>query len=121
MPNNGTIYLTLNGEILFVQGHVDGIAPDDTFSMIGEESDVGDEAGITVQMWNPQADGGELAVTLEAEGRSYPLAASPGEQSQQRITLSPVRDSSWPNTTASTPATPTGTRKRRRIWRVEGK
>ncbi|WP_161952919.1 sugar-binding protein [Paenibacillus sp. EZ-K15] len=94
VPHNGKIYLTLNGEILYIKGNLSGIVEDHTFSITGEETFIGDEAGFTVQLFN-QDSVGEFKVDLEAEGVSQPIAASHGSKSQERITLLPARDASF--------------------------
>jgi len=94
VPHNGKIYLTLNGEILYVKGNMSGISEDNTFSITGEESYIGDQAGFTVQLHN-QDLANELKVELEAEGVSYALEAAPGGNAQEHISLLPVRDSSY--------------------------
>jgi len=94
VPHNGKIYLTLNGEILYVKGNMSGITEDNTFTIAGEESYIGDQAGFTVQLHN-QDLANALNVELEAEGGSYTLAAAPGGNAQEHITLLPVRDSSY--------------------------
>jgi len=94
VPHNGKIYLTLNGEILYVKGNMNGITEDNTFSISGEESYIGDQAGLTVQLHN-QDLANALNVELEAEGGSYTLVAAPGGNAQEHITLLPVRDSSY--------------------------
>ncbi|MGI2296287.1 S-layer homology domain-containing protein [Paenibacillus sp. GXUN7292] len=94
VPYNGKIYLTLNGELLYLKGNLDSITSDNTFTVIGEESFIGDETGFTVQLNNEDFDG-ELKVALAVEGNSYTIAAVKGNSSSERITVSPARDTAF--------------------------
>lgn len=93
-PHDGKVYLTLNGEPLFMQGNIDKIEEDATFAISGEDTFVGEEAAITVALRNREADR-EVTFTLEVEGASYTLSADAGGASQERLMLSPARGNAF--------------------------
>ncbi len=94
VPVNGKVYVTLNGELIYVKGNINGIAEDSTFAITGEESFIGDETGFTVQINNEHADH-ELNIALEVEGSSNIISVAKGELAAERITIASTRDTTF--------------------------
>lgn len=86
VPHNGKVYVTLNGEPLYVKGGMEGIEEDATFALIGEETFAGEEAGFTVRLDNT-ISAAAAAFTLEVEGERYDLSAQGGQTAEMRLTL----------------------------------
>ncbi|WFB61580.1 DNRLRE domain-containing protein [Paenibacillus sp. BR1-192] len=84
-PLNGSIYLTLNGEPVYVKGDIADLALDKTFAIDGEDHFTGEPVSFKVKIDNQT--GQALSVCLEAEGESYPISVSHLEDEQQMITI----------------------------------
>ncbi|MDQ1912676.1 DNRLRE domain-containing protein [Paenibacillus sp. GD4] len=75
-PLHGKVYVTLNGEPVYIKGTIQGMVPDDTFIVTSSDQAVLTEpVQLGVRLTNPLGE--PLTVTLSSENQTMELTAGP--------------------------------------------
>ncbi|MDF2836818.1 MAG: hypothetical protein K0Q63_2458, partial [Paenibacillus sp.] len=75
-PVNGKIYYTLKDEPIYLLGNVFDMTPDETFSLTGTDSVIGNDAELSLIVRNGGSE--PFAGTLKVNGQAYSVQAAPG-------------------------------------------
>jgi len=89
-PHNGKIFMTLTGEPFYIKGGISQIVKDNTFTIAGEQTAVGDPHAFTVTVSNNTAS--QLAFTAKMGENSYPIAAEPGQTEVLPLSIGQTRE-----------------------------
>jgi hypothetical protein len=84
-PFNGSIYVTLTGEPLYIKGEIEGLYKDATFRVSGGSALAGELVTLQVEMNNSSSE--TLNYTLEIEGGQYSLDAGPGQTNIETVVV----------------------------------
>jgi hypothetical protein len=89
-PHHGKIYITITGEPFYIKGSLSRIVTDDTFTIAGEQTAVGDPHSFNVTIKNNDLP--NLAITAKMEGNSYPIVAAQGQPEALTLTINETRE-----------------------------
>lgn len=89
-PYQGKVYVSLNGEPLYIKGDIQGIAEDSTFTVTGEAAVAGEQVLMNVQMDNAASQ--PLDFTLHIENRTFDLNAAGGERRTVTIAVDGLKE-----------------------------
>jgi hypothetical protein len=89
-PYQGKVYVSLNGEPLYIKGDIQRIVGDSTFTVAGEAAVAGEQVLMNVQTDNAASQ--PLDFTLHVEGHAFDLKAAGGESRTVTIAVDGLKE-----------------------------
>lgn len=89
-PYQGRVYVSLNGEPIYVKGNIQGMEENAMFTVIGEETVAGEQALFNVRMNNTASQSADFILNVEES--SYAIFAGGGQNTEFTVTVEGLKE-----------------------------